>query len=107
MVEVSELRLRGQLPTLFWPQPHAPRRGRKSYRRPWHLSCSGVAFDVLPQPAAAYLRLFRHSQGQPPQFTSAMSDIQLYLFEYARNKDEAARIAAQSAERTPPPSILR
>lgn len=36
-----------------------------------------------------------------------MSDIQLYLFEYARNKDEAARIAAQSAERTPPPSILR
>ncbi|GME25419.1 DNA repair transcription protein [Neofusicoccum parvum] len=28
-----------------------------------------------------------------------MSDIQLYLFEFARNKDEAARIALQSAER--------
>ncbi|KAH7060525.1 MMS19 nucleotide excision repair protein-like protein [Macrophomina phaseolina] len=28
-----------------------------------------------------------------------MSDVQLYLFEFSRNKDEAARIAAQTAER--------
>lgn len=31
-----------------------------------------------------------------------MSDVQLYLFEFSRNKDEAARIAAQTAERAAP-----